>query len=53
MHVLVADDDRIAATLVARTIREWNYEVTVVADGPLHAGIWSRRRSRLWLFSTG
>src|SRR5215218_6022577 len=33
MHVLVADDDRIAATLVARIIREWNYEVTVVSDG--------------------
>ena len=33
MHVLVADDDRIAATLLARTIREWNYEVTVVGDG--------------------
>jgi len=33
MHVLVADDDRIAATLVARTIREWEYDVTVVSDG--------------------
>jgi phosphoserine phosphatase RsbU/P len=33
MHVLVADDDRIAATLLSRTIRGWNHDVTVVADG--------------------
>jgi CheY-like chemotaxis protein len=33
MHVLIADDDRIAAAVLSRTLQQWNYEVTVVADG--------------------
>jgi sigma-B regulation protein RsbU (phosphoserine phosphatase) len=33
MHVLIADDDRIAAAVLSRTLQQWNYDVTVVADG--------------------
>ena len=33
MQVLVAEDDRIAATILAQTLRRWNLDVTVVADG--------------------
>jgi len=33
MHVLVADDDRIAASLLAQTLKRWEFDVTVVADG--------------------
>ncbi len=38
MHVLIADDDRIAAAVLSRTLQQWNYDVTVVADG---AEAWS------------
>jgi sigma-B regulation protein RsbU (phosphoserine phosphatase) len=33
MRVLVADDDRVASLMLAQTLRRWNFEVTVVADG--------------------
>ena len=33
MKVLVADDDRIAATVLSQTLRQWEFDVTVVADG--------------------
>jgi sigma-B regulation protein RsbU (phosphoserine phosphatase) len=33
MKVLVADDDRIAATLLSQTLRQWEFDVTVVGDG--------------------
>ena len=33
MHVLVADDDRIAAAVLAQTLQRWEFDVTVVADG--------------------
>ena len=33
MNVLVADDDRIAATVLSQTLRQWEFAVTVVADG--------------------
>ena len=33
MRVLVAEDDRIASAILAQTLRRWNLDVTVVADG--------------------
>jgi len=33
MHVLIADDDRIAAAVLSRTLKQWDYEVTVALDG--------------------
>ena len=33
MKVLVADDDRIAATLLSQPLRQWEFDVTVVSDG--------------------
>jgi phosphoserine phosphatase RsbU/P len=33
VQVLVADDDRIAATVLSQTLRQWEFEVTVVSDG--------------------
>ncbi len=33
MRVLIADDDRIAATLLAQTLRQWEFDVTVAIDG--------------------
>ena len=33
MKVLVADDDRIAATVLSQTLRQWEFDVTVVPDG--------------------
>jgi sigma-B regulation protein RsbU (phosphoserine phosphatase) len=39
MHVLVADDDRIAAAVLAQTLTRWNFDVTVVGDG---AQAWAR-----------
>ena len=33
MNVLVADDDRIAAAVLAQTLRRWEFDVTVAADG--------------------
>ncbi|MGB7218934.1 MAG: diguanylate cyclase [Vicinamibacterales bacterium] len=38
MRVLVADDDRLVAEILSRTLKRWHYEVTVVADG---ADAWS------------
>src|ERR1043166_8457184 len=33
LKVLIADDDRIAATLLSQTLRQWEFDVTVVSDG--------------------
>jgi sigma-B regulation protein RsbU (phosphoserine phosphatase) len=33
MKVLVADDDRIAAAVLAQTLRRWDFDVTVAEDG--------------------
>jgi sigma-B regulation protein RsbU (phosphoserine phosphatase) len=33
MKVLVADDDRIAAAVLAQTLSRWEFDVTMVADG--------------------
>ena len=33
MKILVADDDRIAATVLAQTLRQWEFDVTVAGDG--------------------
>ena len=33
MQALVADDDRIAAAVLAKTLTQWEFDVTVVADG--------------------
>jgi len=33
MKVLVADDERIAATVLSQTLRQWEFDVTVVSDG--------------------
>ena len=33
MHVLIADDDRIAASILSRTLKQWEFDVTVVLDG--------------------
>src|SRR5258706_9250787 len=38
MHVLIADDDRIAAAVLSRTLKQWDFDVTVVLDG---AEAWS------------
>ena len=33
MRALIADDDRVAAELLSRTMNRWGFEVTVVPDG--------------------
>lgn len=33
MQVLIADDDRIASAVLAQTLKRWEFDVTVVADG--------------------
>jgi sigma-B regulation protein RsbU (phosphoserine phosphatase) len=33
MQVLIAEDDRITGEILARTLKRWNYESTIVADG--------------------
>ena len=33
MRVLVADDDRVAAEMLSRTLTRWEFDVTVVSDG--------------------
>ena len=33
MRALIADDDRIAAAVLAQTLKRWEFDVTVVADG--------------------
>src|SRR3954467_8841667 len=33
VKVLVADDDRIASTVLSQALRQWEFDVTVVSDG--------------------
>jgi DNA-binding response OmpR family regulator len=33
MQIVIADDDRIAATVLAQTLRQWEFDVTVAVDG--------------------
>ena len=33
MNVVIADDDRIAAAVLAQTLRRWDFDVTVASDG--------------------
>jgi phosphoserine phosphatase RsbU/P len=33
VHILVADDDTVSRTLLARTLEQWGHEVEVVGDG--------------------
>src|SRR4051812_10957793 len=33
MQIVIADDDRIAATVLAQTLRQWEFDVTVAAAG--------------------
>jgi phosphoserine phosphatase RsbU/P len=33
MQVLIAEDDRITGEILARTLKRWNYESTIVGDG--------------------
>ncbi len=33
MHVLIAEDDRVTGEILARNLRRWQYETTLVADG--------------------
>jgi DNA-binding response OmpR family regulator len=33
VKVLIADDDRIAAAVLAQTLRSWDFDVTVASDG--------------------
>lgn len=33
MHALVADDDRVTAEILSRTLKRWEFDVTVVNDG--------------------
>src|SRR5215813_2069502 len=33
MQVLIAEDDRVTGEILARTLRRWNHESTLVADG--------------------
>src|SRR5688500_17456757 len=33
IRALIADDDRVAREIVARTLERWKFEVTAVADG--------------------
>ena len=42
MQVLIAEDDRITGEILARALRRWNYEATVVVDGEL---AWERLRA--------
>ena len=39
MRVLIADDDRIASTILAAALREWKFEVIATFDG---ASAWQR-----------
>ena len=45
MRVLVAEDDRIAAAVLAQTLTRWNFDVTVVGDG---AEAWRVLRDASW-----
>ena len=33
MHALVAEDDRVAAEILSKTLTRWEFDVTVVSDG--------------------
>src|SRR5262249_54999320 len=33
MHVLIAEDDRVTGEILARTLRRWDYETTLVTNG--------------------
>jgi DNA-binding response OmpR family regulator len=33
MHVLIAEDDRVTGEILARNLRRWQYETTLVTDG--------------------
>ena len=33
MQVLIAEDDRVTGEILARTLRRWNHDATLVADG--------------------
>ena len=41
MNVLIAEDDRVTAEILARTLQRWNYETTIVCDG---AQAWEQLR---------
>jgi phosphoserine phosphatase RsbU/P len=42
VHALVADDDRVTAEILSRTLRRWDFDVTVVNDG---AAAWDHLRA--------
>jgi DNA-binding response OmpR family regulator len=42
VRALVADDDRITAEILSRTLRRWEFDVTVVCDG---AAAWEHLRA--------
>ena len=42
MHVLVAEDDRVTAEILSRTLKRWEFDVTVVANG---AEAWEHLRA--------
>jgi sigma-B regulation protein RsbU (phosphoserine phosphatase) len=42
VHVLVAEDDRVTAEILSRTLRRWEFDVTVVANG---AEAWEHLRA--------
>jgi len=42
VHVLVAEDDRVTAEILSRTLKRWEFDVTVVANG---AEAWEHLRA--------
>jgi sigma-B regulation protein RsbU (phosphoserine phosphatase) len=42
VHVLVAEDDRVTAELLSRTLKRWEFDVTVVSNG---AQAWDHLRA--------
>jgi sigma-B regulation protein RsbU (phosphoserine phosphatase) len=42
MHVLIAEDDRVTGEILARTLRRWDHDTTLVSDG---AQAWERLRT--------
>ena len=54
IRVVIADDDQVTAEILARTLRQWNYDPVVASDGARRLGRAAasipRRR---WRFSTG
>jgi len=47
MRVLVAEDDRTTRVLLTRTLEQWGYEVTAVADGEQAAEEFARSSPRM------